>query len=283
MQPALVVLLGCAAAFLYLDVGRGLVVQWATSPDASYGLILAAAAAGMLWIRRQRLAVAGQSRLSATLGLLLLSAGVAAYLAGVFAADLFVARASIVPVAGGLTWFLAGPAAARATVAPLAFLLLAIPLPEVVVNSVTLPLQLAASRLAEETLRAGGIPVFRDGNVLELQSTTLQVVEACAGLRSAISLTTVAVLLVWASGGPARNRAAVIAGAVPIAIVVNGLRVAATGAACEIWGPSAARGAWHQGMGWMSFVMSLALLLALQRVLSGREPVRTRVPAAVRA
>src|SRR5205814_3001900 len=106
---------------------------------------------------------------------------------------------------------------------------------------------------------------FRDGNVLELPAVTLQVAEACSGLRSAISLTCVGVLLAWSAHGSFRRRAVVIALAPPIAVVTNGLRIAITGMASEVWGAAAARGVWHETTGWITFVVSVMLLGAIHR------------------
>src|SRR5581483_10305969 len=111
-------------------------------------------------------------------------------------------------------------------------------------------------------------PVFRDGNVLELRSTSLQVAEACSGLRSAISLTALACLIAWATERTVGRRAAIVSAAVPIAIVLNGLRIAATGAACEVWGPDAASGSWHTFTGWVTFVLALLALAQVQRLIA---------------
>src|SRR5919204_5110036 len=165
-------------------------------------------------------------------------------------------------VAFAFTWMYAGVVRA-----PLVFLLIAIPLPELVVNMITLPLQLVASRIAETTLMAASVPVFRDGNVLMLPSTTLEVAQACSGLRSLISLAAVAALLGWITEPTWPRRAALIASAVPIAIAMNGLRVAATGLACEAWGRRAASGSWHEATGWITFVASLALIAGVQRMM----------------
>jgi exosortase len=264
MGTLLAAVLACATIWLYAGSARGLAVQWITSPDASYGIILAAVAATLVWQRRRALVPSSDSPSSSTAGLLLLGSGLILYIAGLFAADLFTTRASSVFVLGGLIWFLAGRAAARTMAAPLAFLLLAIPLPELVVNAVTLPLQLMASRVAEGTLASAGVPVFRDGNVLQLPSVTLQVAEACSGLRSAVSLASVAILLAWRSSGPIAPRALLVASTLPIAVVVNGLRVAATGAACEVWGLAASQDPWHTATGWITFVVALLLLLGVR-------------------
>jgi exosortase len=268
MRRVLIVAVAALIAFLYAGMARGLVVQWLTSPDASYGVILAAVSAALVWKRRRFLTPDIDYPLATAAALLTLAGGCAMLLAGLVAADLFVTRASFVIVSGALIWFLAGHRALRAMAAPLLFLLLAIPLPELLVNAITLPLQLIASALAETTLNAAGVPVFRDGNVLELPAVTLQIAEACSGLRSAVSLTCVAVLLAWAARGSFRRRAVVIALAPPIAVVTNGLRIAVTGMASEVWGPAAARGAWHEMTGWVTFVVSVMLLAGLHRALS---------------
>jgi exosortase len=267
MRRLLVVALAALIAWLYAGIARGLVVQWITSPDASYGLILSGVAAVLVWRRRGLLTPQIDYPIASAAALLTIACGCAMLLAGLVAADLFITRTSFVVVCGGLVWFLAGHQAARAMATPLVLLLLAIPLPELLVNAITLPLQLIASSLAEVTLTAAGVPVFRDGNVLELPAVTLQVAEACSGLRSAVSLTCVGMLLAWTSRASIPRRAMLIAAAVPIAVVANGLRIAATGIASEAWGPAAARGSWHEVTGWITFVVSLAALAAFHRAM----------------
>lgn len=132
-----------------------------------------------------------------------------------------------------------------------------------------MPLQLIASQLAERLLVVAGFPVFRDGNILELRSTTLEVAQACSGLRSLISLTAVACVIAWASDRPSM-RALIILAATPIAVALNGIRIAATGMACETWGRHMASGGWHELTGWLTFTGGLGLLLALQRMLASR-------------
>jgi exosortase len=168
----------------------------------------------------------------------------------------------------GAIWFLAGGAVVRALAAPLTFLLIAIPLPALIANHVTLPLQFAASRIAEGTLTVIGVPVYRDGNMLELQSAALEVAEACSGLRSIVSLAAVGVVLAWAADMSRPRRAVLVALTTPIAIATNGLRIAVTGLATEVWGPEIATGRWHTFTGWVTFVVSLAILLQAQRSLA---------------
>src|SRR5262249_26269292 len=230
------VVLALAVAWVYAKTAAGLVREWVSSPDASYGLVLIAVAAVVAWQRRGRCAqalAAGPS--DDFFGVAALTGGVLLYGAGQLGADIFVTRISFVAVLAGSLWFVAGGAVVRVLAAPLAFVLMAVPLPALLVNAVTLPLQFTASTIAEGTLAAAGIAVFRDGNVLELPSATLEVAEACSGLRSLVSLTAIAVLLAWSayqtSVRPARARTVLprcltlVAAAVPVAVVMNGLRI----------------------------------------------------------
>jgi exosortase len=255
---------GCLM-WLFVPVGKDLIVQWLTTPDASYGVIVAIIATMMFWHRRRQIVTSGSCSGLSWIGALVITGGLAAYLAGIFAADLFTTRASIVVVGGGLVWFLAGTGPASAAFAPLMFLLLAIPLPELVVTVLTSSLQTVAARIAEFALVTGGIAVYRDGNVLELPATTLQIVEACSGLRSVVSLASVGIVLAWAADGPVHRRALITIFTVPIAVLANGLRVAAAGASSEVWGPVVMRDPWHSLAGWVTFVVSLMALWVVRR------------------
>ena len=266
LRVGLVVLLVSGVSWLYAGIVGGLLEQWVTSPDAAYGAILAAVGLFLLWRDRTLLSTRSVSSFS-SLGLIVVAGALAMFLAGFFAADLFTARASLVVLAGGLVWALCGSTAARSALTPLLFLLLAIPLPELVVTTLTSSLQTVAARSAELVLTAASVPVYREGNVLQLPSTTLQVVEACSGLRSVVSLFSVGVLLAWATPLRVRSRAVLIAATIPIAVLINGLRIAGTGAAAEAWGPALTRDPWHSLAGWLTFVLSLGALAATRRLL----------------
>jgi len=267
VSRALGLLLALSIGWLYAGVVSGLVTEWASSPDASYGFVLASVALLVAWRRRDALAQAIDPASAALPGAAVTLVGLTIYLAGQLGADLFLTRISLPLVIVGAIWFLAGWRALATMAAPLVFFTIAIPLPTLIASAVTLPLQLTASRVAEATLTTFGIPVFRDGNVLELPSAALEVAEACSGLRSIISLAAISVLLAWTEPSLPR-RMAIVAISLPLAIVMNGLRIAATGIACEVWGPRAASGSWHTFTGWITFVVSVFLLLQLQRLMA---------------
>jgi exosortase len=266
LNAGLVAGLAALAVSMYAGIATGLAVEWTSSPDASYGWILAAVALLLAWRRRRLLVVAAGVR--ASLGaLVLLTFGLACYLVGLLGADIFLTRISMVPVLAGGVWFVAGRAAARALAVPFFFLLIAVPLPALVVNAITLPLQLVASRIAEGLLAVGGVPVFRDGNILELRSMSLEVAEACSGLRSLISLAAISCLVAWATEHSLARRVLVVAASLPIAIALNAVRIAATGFACEVWGREATSPGWHEFTGWLTFVVAVAVLVQFQRLL----------------
>lgn len=260
--------LAALIAVVYAGQLKGLASEWTSSPDASYGAALACVAIVLAWQRRRAFALAVTPNAPASPGLALLVIGIVVYLAGSLGADLFLTRSSLIVVLAGMTWFLAGGSALRVMAAPLVFLSLAIPLPALLVNAVTLPLQLVASRIAESVLATGGIPVYRDGNLLQLPSTLLQVADACSGLRSLVSLGALGVLLAWATQSSIAGRVTIVVASVPIAIAMNGLRIAATGVACEMWGREMASGGWHTFTGWVTFVISLWLLVQSSRAIT---------------
>jgi exosortase len=283
VSRALGLLLALSIGWLYAGVASGLAAEWASSADASYGIVLASVALLVAWRRRAALAEAIDPAAAAAPGAAIMLLGFTVYLAGHFGADLFLTRISLPLVIVGALWFLAGWRALTTMAAPLLFFTIAIPLPTLIASAVTMPLQLTASRVAEASLTTMGVPVFRDGNVLELPSAALEVAEACSGLRSIISLAAISVLLAWTE--PSRpRRIAIVAISLPLAIVMNGLRIAATGLACEAWGPRAASGSWHTFTGWITFVVSVFLLMQLQRLMArGLSPSAAWAPKEARA
>jgi exosortase len=250
-----------ALALLYAQVAVGLVRQWSTDPAASHGLLLIAAAVFLLlqrWPALRRVPVQPSS-----VGLVLAGVAMLVYLAGAIAGDLFVQRASLPVAIAGAIYSTAGLGYLRALVAPIALLIIAIPLPAIVVTYVTLPLQLVSSQIAADMLHASSIHVVRQGNLLVLDAITLEVAEACSGLQSLLSL--ISVTAVGAALLPINRwgRLAMFASVLPIAIIGNGFRVAATGVLSTWIGPLAVEGAIHEATGYVAFAMMCAGLFGL--------------------
>jgi exosortase len=255
--------IGAALASTYGSIATRLVRQWLNDDTSSHGLLVVPVAIYLAWQRRA--AVLTAARRPAAYGFAVIAAGLAILVVGTLGAELFLARVSFVVVLAGAVLFLLGPAHLQALRVPLLFLLLAIPIPAIVLNAITFPLQLLASQAGEAVIRAAGVPVIREGNVIELASMRLEVVEACSGIRSVMALLACACFAISARPTKPTTAAAVLAATVPVAIAANALRVAMTGLVAQFVGPSVATGALHSSSGVVVFVAAATALLALER------------------
>jgi exosortase len=276
--------LSVAAAILYLPIIIGLVRQWIDDPDAAYGIVVAIAAAFVLKARLPRLR--HLPRTGSWFAIVFVLAAAVLYLVGTLAADLFVIRLSMGALATSALWFVAGGAHVRALAAPLALAVVAIPLPDAVVTEFTLPLQLVASQSAAAMLGVAGVPVVRDGNVLALGSVTLEVAQACSGMRSLVTLVALVAVYGAIRELPWRRIALLAVATIPVALAGNSLRIAVTALlATTSLGADAARGLIHDATGWAAFALMCALLFGVSvrsdrgqtRVGSGSDPDRNAV------
>ena len=257
-------------AVLYRDVVPSLVHDWAIDDNYSHGFLIVPIAAYFTWERRARLKAA--ARRPSLLGLLVVIGSVLVLTAGVLGAELFLMRVSILGVLAGTVLFVFGWSHLRVLAFPIAFLVLMIPLPAIVFNQIAFPLQLLASRVGEVTLSAAGIPVLREGNVMVMANTSLEVAEACSGIRSLISLLTLGIIFGYFVDPRGWVRAVIALATVPIAVFANGVRVAGTGIAAHVYGPAAAEGFFHEFSGWLVFIFAFSLLFLMQRVLQRLSP-----------
>ena len=250
---------------LYAPVFASLVQDWAHDDNYSHGFLIVPLALYFVWERRKRLAaIPTQPTL---LGLGVVAAGLAMLLGGLLGAELFLTRLSIIVVGAGAILFLFGWGTCRVLVFPLSFLLLMIPIPALVFNQIAFPLQLLASRVGESVLSGLGIPVLREGNVIVLAHTSLEVAEACSGIRSLISLLTLGIVYGYFTDPRTGMRTLIALSTIPIAIVTNGARVAGTGVAAHYYGVEAAQGFFHTFSGWLVFVVAFGLLFVVTRLL----------------
>ena len=263
-QPQAALGLVCLVTLaVYLPVLTSLARQWASDENYSHGFLVAPFAIYLGWLRRRELAA--QPIRPHWIGLVVVACSLAFLIAGRLGAELFLTRVSLVGLLAGTVVFLYGLGHLRLLAFPVAFLLLMIPLPAVVFNQIAFPLQLLASRVGASVLDAASIPVLREGNVLVLPTITLQVVEACSGIRSLVSLLTLAIIVGALTERRLWARVLLAALAFPVAIVANAARVAGTGLMAEWIGPQTAQGFLHEFSGWVMFVVAFTLLLATRR------------------
>jgi exosortase len=260
-----IVLLGAVLLWLYAPVLSHLIGQWVHDPNYSHGFFVPAFSLYVLWHDRARLRTL-QLRPS-WWALPILAFGVIVLTAGVLGAELFLSRVSFLITIAGLVVLMYGWNHLRAAMFPWLFLLLMIPIPNIIFNQITFPLQLLASKVAAITLPWLGVPVLREGNVIQLPVMALEVAEACSGIRSLMSLATLAIIYGYLLETRISVRLLLALASIPIAVIANSLRIIGTGLLVQYWDPEKAEGFFHAFSGWLIFVISLSLLFLLHRTL----------------
>ena len=257
--------LAALLAFLYAPILTALVRQWWNDDNYSHGFLIAPFAAFVIWFERKKLAEI-ESKPS-WLGLVVIAGALCVLIAGQFGAELFLSRTSLIFLLAGWVICFLGWRFFRALLFPWFCLFLMIPLPAIIFNQVAFPLQFLASQLASGLLELFGVPVLREGNVIHLPAMDLEVVEACSGIRSLVSLGTLALIYGYFLERRISRRVILALAAIPIAVLANAFRIVGTGLAGHFWDPDKAMGFFHTFSGWVIFVLSLAMLLGLQGAL----------------
>jgi len=251
--------------WLYWSILFHLAKQWSNDANFSHGFFVPAFSLFVLWQNRARLA--RQSYEPSLWGLLIILFALSVLVVGVLGAELFLSRISLLLLIAGLVIFLRGGPLFRSALFPWAFLILMIPIPTIVFTQITFPLQMLASKAAAQLLPLLGVPVLREGNVIHLPTISLEVAEACSGIRSLLSLTTLAIIYGYLAETRMWVRVVLALASLPIAVAANSLRIVGTGLLVQYWDPHKAEGFFHTFSGWLVFVVSLAMLFLLHRVL----------------
>jgi exosortase len=263
-----------AIGLLYGRTLVGLVAQWSADDNYTHGFLVVPLAAYFVYERRRDLTNAPLKPSAA--GALLLALGLLVFAVGQLSAELFLTRVSLIAVLSGIVLFMMGAQHLRLLAFPLAFLLLMVPLPAILFNYISFPLQTVAARLGAAAISAGGVPVLREGNMLLLPGRALEVAEACSGIRSLISLLMFAIVFAYFSEPRVPRRVLIALAAIPIAVLVNAARVAGTGLATYWISPAAADGFFHSFSGWLMFLMAIGALVVCQRLLEAARVLRVR-------
>lgn len=250
---------------LYLPIIKDLVSQWWSDGDYSHGFFVPLFSAYVLWRERGRW-TRTEIRPS-NFGLVIMLGAVGLLLVGSLGAEFFTSRFSLLVLLAGMILFLAGWAMLRAVSFPLAYLMWMIPIPVIIYNEITFPMQILASRMATAWLELVQVPVLRDGNILVLSNYSLEVVEACSGIRSLLTLMSLAVAYGYLVSPQRWVRYFLALLMVPIAICTNAVRIMLAGMLAHRFGPSAAEGFLHEFSGWAIFVIALLLMFGSYWVL----------------
>jgi len=251
--------------WLYFPTLSHLVAQWWSDPNFSHGFFVPLFSAFVVWQERSRLGLLRPQ--PSWWGLFFLGFGLSVLMVGQMGADIFLSRLSLLIAIAGLIVLFLGWNLFRALLFPWAFLLLMIPIPAILFNQLTFPLQNLASVVASTTLPWMGVPVLREGNVIILPAMALEVAEACSGIRSLMSLAKLAVIYGYLMERRVSVRVLLTLASIPIAVAANSLRIVGTGLLVQYWDPERAQGFFHEFSGWLIFVVSLAMLYLLHRVI----------------
>jgi exosortase len=229
---------------------------WWSSPEAGHGLLLAPVAFWLAW----RAGVSSEARGQRGLGLATIGTAILLRYVAALAAEAFVGRASVFLAIAGLVIWAWGFGQLLRWWLPVILLSLSVPLPEIILGALALPLQFKASQLGAALLSTRGIPVQLAGNVIRLPGHDLFVTEACSGLRSLTALLSLGVLLGGLVLKHPASRVAIVLLSIPVAVVINGFRVFITGFLVAFVDPALAEGFSHITEGWLLFLVAFAIL-----------------------
>ena len=292
-------LIAAALSFVYATVLAKLGKDWWTDENYSHGLLVPFVIGGIVYLEFDDLKNA-VSKPAFINGFVLITFALLLLLGGTLGAELFTQRISLVVMLAGIVVYFFGAKILKSLAVPFALLLLAIPIPQIIFNKIAFPLQIYASQMAIWGIRLFGVPSVRKGNVIEIlpdgatQIIALEVVEACSGIRSLMTLMTLALVLAYFTRS--KNQAGenktfdflnnfdfwraiiLMLSAIPIAVFTNAARVTATGVLTYQYGKRAAEGTFHEASGWLVYVAALALLMGLNWVLKRfqRQKIETR-------
>ena len=250
---------------LYASVIKDLVLQWWNDADYGHGFFVPLFSGYVLWRERQRWTKTEIN--PSNFGFLVMLGAIALLLLGSLGAEFFTSRFSLLVLLAGMVLFLAGWKMLRAVSFPLGYLMWMIPIPVIIYNQITFPMQLIASRLATAWLELAQVPVLRDGNILIMSNYSLEVVEACSGIRSLMTLMALAVAYGYLVSPRRWVRYVLAALMVPIAILTNAVRIMGAAILARHFGPAAAEGFLHEFSGWAIFLVALLLMFVSHWIL----------------
>ena len=250
----------------YYNIVPPMVTQWNNDPNYSHGFIVPFIAAYFLYERREELWKTESA--PAPLGLLIIIFGLLQLCVGYLAFELYTMRSSLIVLLAGLILYFFGTKVFRVMLLPVLYLFFMVPLPYIVYDAVAFPLKQLVAKYSVDALQLIGVIIIREGNILILPETTLEVADACSGIRSLVSLVALAAAFALITQKVTYKRIIMIIAAIPIAILTNGLRVMGTGILAQYWGAKAAEGFFHEFAGLAVFAVALVMLAGLGSLLN---------------
>lgn len=262
-------------ALLYSDVLIRLATQWWNDPNYSHGFVVPAVSLFLVWQKKELLVQLNRTKDPGAAGVLLLAAGLGLLIIGKAGSELYMQRFSLIVVVAGMVLLFGGREIFKAVSLALGFLVFMIPVPYILYDTVAFPLKLLTSYCATLSLSFFHIPVLREGNLIHLAGTTLEVADACSGIRSLVSLFALGAVFAFVMLEKYWKRTLIILMVVPIAVAANTVRVIFTGILAHFYGSTVAEGFFHEYAGILIFMTSLLLLIGMCRVIRGKEEHRS--------
>ena len=250
---------------MYYNIVPFMVDQWYNDPNYSHGFIVPIIAGYFIYERREELMSAESAPTS--FGMVIILVGLLQLCVGYLAFELYTMRSSLIVLLAGLILFFFGMKVFRILLLPVLYLFFMVPLPYIVYDSIAFPLKQLVAKYSVEALQLMGVIIIREGNILILPETTLEVADACSGIRSLVSLLALAAAFALITQKGTVKRVIMIIAAIPIAILTNGIRVMGTGILAQYWGAKAAEGFFHEFAGLAVFAVALTLLAGLGAVM----------------
>lgn len=254
-----------ALLVLYIPFLQSLVADWDTNENYSHGYFIPFIFAYMIYSIKDTLVEKQIQPVNS--GLIIIVFGLVVLIVGKIGAEFFLQRFSLIIVLLGIVLFLLGWEYLKSLSIPILYLIFMIPLPAIIWNKIAFPLQLFGSLLTEHIIRFFGIPVFRQGNILHLSETTLEVVAACSGLRSLVTMFALSSLLIWMSRLSTLGKWLLFFAAAPTAICANIIRLTVTAILASHYGSEVAQGFLHDFSGVFTFIIGLSMLLLVAKTI----------------
>jgi len=250
--------------FLYHKAIAMLITDWSIDPNFSHGFLIPFVALYMIWYKQNEIIQIPHE--PAKTGIFIIFFGMLVHVAGNVGSELFLMRFSMIITLSGIIIYYFGFKMFWKVLVPVAYLLLMIPIPAILWNKIAFPLQLFSANISSHTINLLGIPVFREGNILHLANTSLEVVDACSGLRSLTSLLALTGAFAFVSPLHNINKWILFFCAVPIAVAVNVIRLTITGAMAAWISPETAHGFLHDMSGIIIFGAALVLVYVVFKI-----------------
>lgn len=262
----LLVLIPLSLIPLYYPVIIKLIEAWSTNDNYSHGFFIPFVTMYMVYSIYPELKT--QDIKPWNFGLLLIIAALGQLLIGKIGSEFFIQRTSLIPLLFGLSLFFYGISFTKKLLIPILYLILMIPLPAILWNKIAFPMQLFSSVITEEVIQMIGIAVFREGNVLHLAQTTLEVVDACSGLRSLTTMFALSTVISWFTTCSTQRKWIIFFAAAPIAIMVNIIRLTFTAILASKYGGDVAHGFLHDFSGFVTFALGMVILVCVSKILT---------------